>query len=140
MNLQSSSVLYEALSKGENVPTSVMIDYYGVNNLQHASLIEKIYKGLFSMGVTPELLEKYFRTGKLDELIHTKHRMQMSKYYQEFVKKRIEIGSTPPAGLYNQETGEKLHGHDTMFTEKKFTEKDFNRYACAVRGGQTDEE
>ena len=89
------NLLFDAVLKGSSIITPVFVDYFGMNNDQHYTVIYGIYEGLIKYkGISKKLIENCFMTNRLDELIHKKYTYHKSGYYNDFCKKNIKIGNT----------------------------------------------
>jgi hypothetical protein len=81
----------------EKLPSPVYFDYFGIDNIcnENEDTILGVYTGLIrEKGISKELLENCFKTNRLDELIHQKHKFHVTVRYHKFCVKKMTIGKT----------------------------------------------
>ena len=87
--MRTVDLLYDCCKNGGSLPIPVLVDYFGqcINNPKHIEILRAIYVGLIRyIGVKIEVVENCFKTGRLDELIHSLHKKRKSGYYDDFRK------------------------------------------------------
>jgi hypothetical protein len=102
--MYTSKILYFDLDKGKKHDYPVLLDYYGlsnINNNKNIDIIRGIYEGLKLKGIQPILLHLCFLTNRLDELIHKQYTYNKSKYYIDFLKNNIKIGDTALISIFD---------------------------------------
>ena len=77
-------------------PMPVIVDYFGLDNIDNLSIILGLYQGMIKIkGMNKTIIEKAFKNNQLDQLIHDSYKIYgTSGYYKMFCEKNIKIGKT----------------------------------------------
>ena len=78
--------LYNCCLRDEMPTLPIIVDYFGdAKGMQNQCTVLGVYQGLVkTKGLTVELLEKCFKTKRLNELVHEKYKHRQSGYYRMF--------------------------------------------------------
>jgi hypothetical protein len=71
----------------------VIADYFGLDNVDHLSIILGVYQGMIKIkGMNEDIVGKAYKKNELDKLIHDSYKVYgASGYYKMFCKKNIII-------------------------------------------------
>jgi hypothetical protein len=94
---------YYGIQPNTYVGCAILFDYFGIDTdkilvieiQDKINILYGIYKDLIKFkGCDLDLLDKCLKFNKLDELINKKYKYHKSKYYQDFIDNKINIGNT----------------------------------------------
>ena len=76
-------------------PPPVIADYFGdVSNPEDITIIFGVYQGLLNKkSVDVKLLNNCFHSNRLDELVHTRYKIEQTGYYNMFKERNIKLES-----------------------------------------------
>ena len=85
--------LYDCCLRDDLPSLPVVVDYFGdAVGMKNQCIVLGVYQGLVkTKGLTVELLENCFRTNRLNELVHEKHKHRQSGYYRKFCEAGINL-------------------------------------------------
>ena len=102
----TASGLYNIYKNGGSHSPGVLHDLFGVYNWTKITLgnkqevsdritiIDGLYKGLYNMNISHEIIHKAFLNNGLDKLIHDSYLNKESGYYKMFCDNNLTIGKT----------------------------------------------
>ena len=99
---RTSDILIKCASLDEYPPMSVIVDYFGFDNLnkqENITIIYALYQGLINNDlVTSKELHTNCKNNSLDDLIRRKYEYlkingRTSEYYKEFCKNHLKINT-----------------------------------------------
>jgi hypothetical protein len=95
MNTTAASLINSITTNSHDLSSPVLIDYFGMNNINNTTSMNIIYNLYSSLindkGVNVELLHNCYLTNRLDSLIHKKFTYNRTPYYSDFITMKLSL-------------------------------------------------